>query len=329
MITFDSKTSRFLARMGSRGTFGQAVYDYAKDGNDFFAVSADLSYPSGFERIRRDYPEKVVEVGIAEQNLIGVAAGLARTGIPVVATSWAMFASARAVDQARNFLGFMQANVKLVGLDSGFVQSKLSYSHANPPDIAIMRALPGITILSPCDGVETYKAVWSALEHNGPVYIRLTGSSLMPIVHKDPAFDFVVGKSIRLRTGSDVAIIATGNIVKNSLDAADILEGQGMSVTVIDMHTIEPLDCEMLSELSGYPLLVTVEEHLLHGGLGSAVAEYYADKQVRPRHIMLGVDNHYPAPGRIKYTEEANGLTAEQIAGRIIGESGKSKAIFC
>ena len=316
----DSKAVRFLARMGARGTLGEAVYDYAKGGKDFFAVSADLSYPSGFERIKRDYPEKIVDVGIAEQNLIGVAAGLSRMGLPVIATSWAMFASARVMDQVRNFMGFMQANVKLIGMDSGFVQSRLSYSHANPPDISVMRAIPGIKILSPCDGVEIYKAVIASLEYEGPVYIRLTGDSLMPVIHKSPDFDFVIGKSIELRTGKDIAIVAAGNIVKNAIDAAEILEEQGISVTVTDMHTIEPLDCEALSRYRKFKLIVTVEEHLLHGGLGSAVAEYYSDKQIRPRHIMLGVDNIYPAPGRIKYTENMNGLSAEQIAERIIRE---------
>lgn len=323
MLTLDSKTVRFLARMGARGTLGQAVYDYACDGNEVFAVSADLMHASGFDRLLRDYPEYCVDVGIAEQNLIGVAAGLAKTGVPVVATTWAMFASARVADQVRNFMGYMQANVKLIGMDSGFIQSRFSYSHANPPDIAIMRAIPGITILSPCDGVETYKAVVAALEHKGPVYIRLTGGSTLPIVYKNPEFTYQIGKAIELKPGSRVVIVATGNIVKNALGAAAILEEKGLSVGVLDMHTIEPIDKEALARLEKAELLVTVEEHLLHGGLGSAVAEYYADKRQRPRQIMLGVANGYPAPGDCNYAESCAGLTAEQIAERIMEEQNE------
>lgn len=319
MLPFESKTVRFLARMGARGVLGQAVYDYVSDGNDLFAVSADLAHASDFDRLIRDYPDKVVNVGIAEQNLIGVSAGLSRGGIPVVATSWAMFTSARVADQVRNFMGYMQSNVKLIGMDSGFAQSRFSYSHSNPPDIAIMRAIPGITIISPCDGVEIYRAVYAALYHAGPVYIRLTGSGsgLLPIVYQDFEDGFQIGKANILREGTDAAIIACGNIVGNALRASDILKEKGISVKVVDMHTIAPLDREALDELKKYRLIVTAEEHLLHGGLGSAVAGYYADSAVRPKHIMLGVDNLYPAPGSIKYVEEMTGLLPRQIADQV------------
>ena len=318
MLTMDNKATRFLARMGSRGTLGQAVFDWANEGNDFFAISADLAHASGFDRIIEKYPERFVDVGIAEQNLIGVSAGLAETGLPVIATSWAMFTSVRVADQVRNFMGAMQLNIKLIGMDGGFVQSRFSNSHSNPPDIAIMRAIPGITILSPCDGVEEYKAIIAALEHKGPVYIRLTGGALTPIVHKNPDFEFVIGKSITLKEGTDVAILSTGNITKNALDAAAILEEQNISTKVVDMHTIVPLDTDMLDELSNYKLIITVEEHLLNGGFGSAVAQYYADKKQKPLHIMMGINNCYPKPGRVKYIEATNGLTPEHIAHKII-----------
>lgn len=314
MLPFESKTIRFLARMGARGVLGQAVYDYITDGNDLFAVSADLAHASGFDRLIRDYPDKVVDVGIAEQNLIGVSAGLSRTGIPTIATSWAMFTSARVADQVRNFMGYMQSNVKLIGMDSGFVQSRFSYSHSNPPDIAIMRAIPGITIISPCDGVEIYRAIYAALDYKGPIYIRLTGPGMLPIVYKDFDNDFQIGKANVLREGDRVAIIACGNVVKNAIDAADMLDEKGISTKVVDMHTIEPLDKKILDSISNYQLIVTAEEHLLHGGLGSAIAEYYADKIMRPKHIMLGVDNNYPLPGRMKYVEEKTGLLPQQIA---------------
>lgn len=319
MLEINSRNVRFLARMGARGVLGQFTYDYLKDGNQLYVVSADLAHASGFDRIRREFPDKLINVGIAEQNLIGVAAGMAQNDIPVIATSWAMFTSARVADQVRNYLGFMKKNVKLIGMDSGFMQSKFSYSHTNPPDIAIMRAIPGIKILSPCDGVEIYELLQKAVEYEGPVYIRLTGDALMPIIFKDKQV-FSIGKAIKIRLGRDVAIIATGNIVKNAFDAATILSEQGIEAMVIDMHTIEPLDTECLNQLIGMPIIVSIEEHLLHGGLGSAIAEYYSDKRNAPKHIMLGIDNKYPLSGSAKYVEECNGLTPESIANRILSE---------
>lgn len=316
MLNLDSKNIRFLARMGARGTLGQAVYDYLRDERELYVVTADLMHASGFDRIKKEFPESLVNVGIAEQNLIGVSAGLARYGTPVIATSWAMFTSARVADQVRNYMGYMQANVKLIGMDSGFIQSEFSYSHTNPPDIAIMRAIPGIKILSPCDGTEIYKAVVSAIEYKGPVYIRLTGDTLMPIIYKTADYSYEIGKANILRKGKDVAIIATGNIVKNALDAADVLKDD-IDCTVVDMHTIVPLDTALLQELTHYRLIVTMEEHLKAGGMGSAVAEYYAGQVVKPKHIILGVNNAYTPSGTTHYVQEQSGLLPQQIAEKI------------
>ncbi len=313
-MNLDTRAVRFLARMGARGTLGQVLYDYAREGNDFYVVSADLMRASGFDRLMKEYPDKAVNVGIAEQNLIGVSAGLAYTGIPVVATTWAMFASARVADQVRNFMGYMQKNVKLVGMDSGLALSRFGYSHTNPPDLAIMRAIPQITILSPCDGLETYKAICAAIQTDGPVYIRLTGTGFLPIVYKDPAFDYKIGKAINVREGEDAAIIATGTVVSQAIAAADLLATEGISVRVIDMHTIAPLDGKMLESLRKYRLIITVEEHLKHGGLGSAVAEYYARSCEHPKHVILGVDDFYPAAGRQEYVARCSGITSQQIA---------------
>lgn len=320
MLEMNTKTARFLSRMGARGALGQAVYDYLSGGGDAFVLSADLAVASGFERVMKEYPDSFVNAGIAEQNLIGMAAGLARTGVPSIATTWAMFASVRAADQVRNFMGYMGANVKLIGMDSGFVQSRFSYSHSNPPDIALMRSIPNITVLSPCDGTEVYKAVYTALNTNGPFYIRLTGDGMLPIVYKNPSADFDMSRALVLKEGSDAVIIACGSIVYNALKAAEILEEKGISVSVVDMRVLAPLDTELLGKISEHKLIVTAEEHLINNGLGSAVAQYYADKKVRPRQIMLGVDNSYPAPGNEKYTRETAGLQPEQIAQRITDE---------
>lgn len=320
MLNLDSKAIRFLARMGARGCLGQAVYDYARDGKDFFALSADLSHASGFDRLKCEFPEKFVNVGIAEQNLIGISAGLAYMGLPVIATTWAMFAVVRAADQVRNFMGFMQKNIKLVGMDSGFAQSRFGYSHSNPPDIAFMRCIPGVVILSPCDGIEIYKAIYAAMEFDGPVYIRLTGGQSLPMIHKNPEFEYKIGKAITLCDGTDVAIVATGNAVKNALAACKALNEHGISVKVIDMHTIHPLDTGILDTMKNMQLIVTVEEHLKNGGMGSAVAEYYSSYGIKARQIIMGVDDYYPNPGQMEYIEKNTGISAEQIVETILRE---------
>ena len=304
--------------MGARGALGQAVYDNLKDGREMYVVSADLAYASGFGRVIKEFPDAYLNVGIAEQNMIGIAAGLSRDGTPVIATSWAMFAAVRAADQIRNFMGYMQSNIKLIGMDSGFAQSRFGYSHANPPDIAIMRAIPGITIISPCDGTEIYKAVNAALDINGPVYIRLTGGQTLPIIYKEPDNTFETGKAVVLKDGSDVALISCGNAVANCLKAAELLEQNGVSTAVINMHTISPIDKNTLDSLQEYKVIATIDEHLLHGGLGSAVAEHYCGQQTRPLHIMIGVDDNYPLPGSTLYTESNQGLAPEQIASDVL-----------
>ncbi|MGN0605349.1 MAG: transketolase family protein [Oscillospiraceae bacterium] len=312
-------TKRFLARMGARGCVGQALWDCAEE-IEFFYTSADLAHASGYDRLLNKYPERFLDTGIAEQNLIGVAAGLAADGTPVVATTWAMFASARVADQVRNFMGYMQRNIKLIGMDSGLIQSRFSYSHTNPPDIAIMRAIPGITIISPCDGVEIYTAVQAALKIRGPVYIRLTGGTLLPIIHNSDMIDFHIGKAITLKTGKRVAIIGCGTILENALKAAEMLSKEDIDCAVIDMHTICPIDASLLDKLIDYELIVSLEEHLLSGGLGSAIAEYYSKYRTSPKQIMMGIDNKYTEPGSETYSREQNNLLSEQIATRIISE---------
>ena len=330
MMDMDSKKIRFLARMGSRGVLGQVVLDMAEVGQEFFAISADLGEASGFARLIARYPERFINVGIAEQNLIGVSAGLSSNGIPVIATTWAMFATLRCADQLRNFLGYMQRNVKLVGMDSGMAQTRSSYSHANPQDLALMRTIPGLTVLSPCDGVEIYWAMQAAMETEGPFYIRLTGVKLLPIIYKEGNVPFIIGKAITLRQGENIAIIGCGAILSEALEAADSLEkSQGISSTVIDMHTIKPLDTEMLDTLMGYKMVVTVEEHSIIGGLGGAVAEYLSAKRKAPPILRLGAADVLPKAGSYDYGLTQYGLKASQLAEKILNMYQKLEGERC
>lgn len=320
MMEMTSKNIRFLSRMGVLGVLGQAVLDMAGDGKDFFACSADLGDPSGFKRFREQYPEKYFNVGIAEQNMIGIAAGLSADGTPVIATTWAMFASLRCTDQLRNFMGYMGRNIKLIGMRSGLVEGKSGYTHCSPPDIACLRAIPGLTILSPCDGQETYKALWAAMGMDGPVYIRLTGDLLAPIVYKEDFGEYRIGKAMKIKEGGDVAAIGCGAVLAEALKAASLLEERGISCAVIDMHTIKPLDTDMLDTLTGCKLVVTVEEHSMIGGLGSAVAEHLSQKENAPPVLRLGASDVFPQSGSYVYGLKQYGLTAPQIAESIRGK---------
>lgn len=318
MMEMNSKNARFLARLGSRGVLGQAVLDMAADGKRFFTASADLGRTSGFSRFAEVYPDRYINVGIAEQDLIGIAAGLSADGTPVVATSFAMFASFHCADSVREFLGYMRRNIKLIGLDSGMAQSSGGYSHANPQDIAFMRTIPGLTVLSPCDGVEIYLALQAAMEMEGPVYIRLTGDKVLPVIHKSGEVPFQTGKGVELRTGSGIAIVGCGSILSEALKAADILEKNQISSTVIDMHTIKPLDTETLDELVKYKLVVTVEEHSAIGGLGGAVAEHLSEKRNAPPVLRLGAADVLPKAGSYEFALTQYNLKAEQLAESIM-----------
>ena len=317
MMEMNPKNARFLARLGSRGVLGQAVLDMAADGKSFFTASADLGRTSGFSRFAEVYPNRYINVGIAEQDLIGIAAGLSADGTPVIATSFAMFASFHCADSVREFLGYMRRNIKLIGLDSGMAQSTGGYSHSNPQDIAFMRTIPGLTALSPCDGVEIYLALQAAMELDGPVYIRLTGDKVLPIIHKSGELQFEIGKAVELRNGSDIAIVGCGSILSEATKAADILETNGISSTIINMHTIKPLDTKALDALTNYKLVVTVEEHSIIGGLGGAVAEYLSEKRNAPPVLRLGAADVLPKAGSYDFAMTQYGLRAAQLAEKI------------
>ena len=303
------------ATMGPRATFGMGVLKLYEKEPDFYVMSADLGSSSGLTRFYSKYPEGFVNVGIAEQNLIGVASGLAKDGTPVFATSFAPFISLRAAEQIRMNMGYMHLNVKAVALGSGLAMNTLGASHFGLEDIAVMRTIPGMTVLCPSDGLQIVKCIEASKHYNGPVYIRLSGGS--DIIY-DEDFIYEIGKSIELKKGQDIALIATGSIVAQTLNAADILEEQGISCSVIDMHTIKPLDIDMLNSLREYQLIATIEEHTVFGGLGSAVAEHYACGKSRPRQVIIGINDFYPHPGSYEYLLRECGLTPEKIAERVM-----------
>ena len=290
-----------------------AALELGKELDELIILSADTSTSGGLERFKRTFPDKYIECGIAEQNMIGIAAGMASEGHIVITTTFAPFQTMRCCEQIKVNLGYMEQNVKMVGLASGVVQGSLGYTHNCIEDLSIMRSIPGIVVLSPADCTETAKAVAAAVEYVGPVYVRLTGGSNNPAVYSDN-YDFEIGKSILLHEGEDVVLISTGTMVYKCLTVANKLNEQGLSVAVIDMHTIKPIDVEMIKKVCGYAkMVVTVEEHSIVGGLGSAVAEVKTAIQGAPPHLILGLPDQYGKSNDYEELLKDAGLTISGI----------------
>lgn len=307
-----------LSRIGSRGVFGKALAELTENYPELRVVAADVMSSARLEEFTQKASARFINVGIAEQNMIGISAGLASEGYTVVATSFAPFATMRCFEMIRSQIGYMNLNVKIVGLLSGVAGGALGNTHYGLEDIAIMRTIPNMTVLSPADGVETYKTIQAALAHQGPVYIRLSGSNGFPVVYKED-YEFTIGKGILLRKGEDIAIIATGTMVSEAIRAARALAKEKISVSVIDMHTIKPLDTDILDQVfKKHKLVVTIEEHFCIGGLGSAVAEYKATKVNAPVQLIFGLPDCFEKAGEYSYMLEKTGLTASHIAKRII-----------
>lgn len=317
MIEIKQKKVKLWSKIGSRATFGMAILELAKTKGEFFAISADLCASSGLERFRDAFPERFINIGIAEQNMIGVAAGLAKDGTPVFTTSFAPFISMRASEQIRMFMGYMSLNIKAISLGSGFAMWHFGNSHFGIEDVSVMRSIPNITVISPADCTEIVKTVEAAEAYTGPVYIRLTGGPNNPIVY-DNDYTFEIGKANTLAWGKDVALIASGTMVYTSLQVAQKLSEIGISCTVIDMHTIKPLDTEAVDSVLNHKLIVTVEEHNIIGGLGSAVAEYLSPKRCRPPQLLIGINDFFPHAGDYEYLLGQCGLTVPQISEKVL-----------
>lgn len=297
--------------------YGQAILDLAENRPDIMVLSADLGNSSGLDRFSRSFPDQFVNVGIAEQNLVGVAAGLAKEGYTVFASSFAPFIAMRASEQVRMNLGYMQLNVKTVGIGSGVAMGFLGNSHFGIEDAAVMRAIPGLTVVSPADCGEIVKVINAAADHVGPMYIRLTGGTNNPIVYSEE-YEYILGKAIQLREGSDIAIIANGSMVARSLSCADLLEKEQVSVSVFNFHTIKPLDFEALSRIATkHRKVIIVEEHSVVGGLGGAIAEHWITYETPPQVRILGLPDFFGKTGEYEFLLERYGLTASGIAASI------------
>lgn len=315
------------AKMGQKGAAaGIGMMELAKKDPDMRVVVADSVAIASLDRFNNAYPERVINAGISEQSMVGIAAGLSsEDGRVVYACTYAAFVLVKALEFVRHNLAYHQFNVKLVGNSAGFAMETLSISHWATEDIALARALPNMTVLSAADSLEAIKMVIAAHEIKGPVYIRLSGLLNCPMVYEKD-FDYHIGQANVLREGEDVSLIATGMMVREALDAAELLSAKGIHCRVVDMHTIKPLDTACLDiTFSQSKLIATVEEHSVIGGLGGAVAEYMAEKTCKPRLVRIGINDRFGKLGDLRYCWEQHGLTAPQIAERICSELDKIK----
>lgn len=318
MIEFNPKNIKRWMMLSTRNAFGTFLTELAADHPELFAMTADFTKSTGLAKFKELYPNQFLTVGIAEQNMISLASGLASEGHNVFASSFASFVTTRCYEQVKINLGYMQHNVKLVGIASGLGVSHQGNTHFGLDDVSLMRAIPNMTIIVPSDCTEVAKATIALSEFEGPAYLRLVGEGFIPIVNPDD-YEFEIGKGIVKLEGSDVLLIANGTMVNQSIKAAEELTKDGISTAVVNMHTVKPLDTQLIEEqIKGKKLVATIEEGQLNGGLGSAVAEYLATVGTSPKLVRFGINDMFPHAGSYQFLLQQCGLDVESIKNKII-----------
>lgn len=301
-----------VKKIATRVSYGNALVELAKEHDDVYVLDADLAAATQTAIFKKEYPDRHIDCGIAECNMMGIAAGIAATGKVPFASSFAMFAAGRAFEQVRNSIGYPHLNVKIGATHAGISVGEDGATHQCNEDIALMRAIPGMAVINPSDDIEAKAAVKAAYEHNGPVYMRF-GRLAVPIINDTPDYKFEIGKGVTLKEGNDVAIIATGLCVSEALEAAKKLADEGIDARVINIHTIKPLDEDLIvAAAKDCKKVVTVEEHSVIGGLGSAVCEVLAKKAPTPVKT-IGVQDVFGESGPAVALLEKYGLNAEGI----------------
>ena len=300
-----------IKTVATRVAFGAALVEIGEKRDDFIVLDADLAAATQTGMFKKAFPERFYDCGIAEQNMVSIAAGVAATGKKVVCSSFAMFAAGRAFEQVRNSIGYPHLNVIIGATHAGISVGEDGATHQCNEDIALMRTIPGMTIINPADETEAKIAMYAAMDHNGPVYLRF-GRLATPIIF-DEDYDFKIGKGVELREGSDVTIIATGLMVNEALQAREMLQEEGISARVINIATIKPLDTEIILKAAKETgAIVTAEEHSIIGGLGSAVAECVAEEYPIPV-VKLGVNDTFGHSGPAAKLLDEFGLRAVNI----------------
>ena len=299
-------------KIATRESYGRTLAELGKEHEDFLVLDADLAGSTKTAVFRKAFPERHINCGIAEQNMVGVAAGIAATGRVAFASSFAMFAAGRAYEQIRNSVGYPQLNVKIAATHGGISVGEDGATHQCNEDFALMRTIPGMVVMVPSDDVEAEAMVRAAYAHEGPVYMRFSRLAT-PVFNNPETYKFEIGKAITMREGKDVAIIAAGLPLASAMEAAEKLAAEGIEARVIDMHTIKPLDEEaVLRAAKEIGKIVTVEEHSVIGGLGSAVAEVLAE-QCPAKLKRVGIYDRYTESGPAEALIHHYGLDGEGV----------------
>ena len=305
-------------KIATRVSYGNALAALGEKKEDIVVLDADLAVATRTDIFRDKFPRRHIDCGIAECNMMGVAAGIAATGKVAFASSFAMFAAGRAFEQIRNSIGYPGLNVKIAATHAGISVGEDGATHQCNEDIALMRTIPGMTVISPADDVEAKAAVEAAYHHQGPVYLRF-GRMPVPVINEVPDYKFELGKAVLLKEGTDVSIVATGLCVAEALEAAEELEKEGINAEVINIHTIKPLDeAAILTSAKKTGKVVTVEEHSVIGGLGSAVADVISAKNAA-KVLKIGVQDIFGQSGSGAELIKEYGLDSESILKKIKG----------
>lgn len=301
-----------VKKIATRESYGNALVELGKEHEDLIVLDADLAGATKTGIFKKKFPDRHIDCGIAEANMTGIAAGLATCGKVPFMSSFAMFAAGRAFEQVRNSIGYPHLNVKIGATHAGISVGEDGATHQCNEDLALMRAIPGMVVINPCDDVEARAAVRAAYEYQGPVYLRF-GRLAIPVINDPENYRFEIGKGVLLKEGKDVTIFATGLCVCEALETAQRLEGEGIAAEVINIHTIKPLDEELvLASAKKTGKVVTVEEHSVIGGLGSAVCDLLSEK-APTRVLKLGINDTFGESGPAKELIARYGLDAEGI----------------
>ena len=300
-----------VKKVATRVGYGAALLELGKKRDDFIVMDADLAAATQTGMFKKEFPERFYDCGIAEQNMMGIAAGVAATGKKVIVSSFAMFAAGRAFEQIRNSIAYPHLNVIIGATHAGISVGEDGASHQCCEDIALMRSIPGMTIINPADETEAKKAVFAAIEADGPVYMRF-GRLAVPVIFNED-YKFEIGKGVELKEGNDVTIIATGLMVNEALEAYELLKAEGINARIINMATIKPLDNDIvLKAAKETGAIVTAEEHSVIGGLGSAVSELLSENYPVPV-VKLGVNDTFGHSGPAPKLLDEFGLRAVNI----------------
>ena len=320
-MLLNKNLSRQWCRIGPRGIYGQSLLEVSKEEKDIFAISADLGNSSGLDRFKQKFPERFINIGIAEQNLVGFASGLSTLGFNVFISSFAPFITMRACEQVRLNLGYMKSNVKIVAIGSGLSMGFLGNSHFGLEDISIIRSIPNIPIICPCDCFEVFKAVEALSKYEGPAFLRLTGAPPTSIIYQED-YEFTIGKSISIKEGNQFLILSHGTILGNALKAVKKIEEDiNCSFHLENVHTLTPIDKKVINLIKNFSHIITIEEHSLIGGLSSIVSEIITNANLNNvRQVKIGLPSKFLNSGTYDQLLNEYDLSTDKIYHKLIKE---------